>query len=161
MGLFVSLKILELSISTDEIVPKISLLWVQPKKPIVRGIQEIKHEPNLSLDNQQNLAVAYCHVVILDMEGEGTLSSGSTWIFFLPSRISHVFATDPCGHRMRRYQDLQLNDNHRQKLRSGHLTCRDLVHQNMPSPVHSSCTLVTQQILATSFLPMFKSKAST
>ena len=63
-----------------------------------------------------------------------------TWIFFLPSRISHVFATDPCGHRP--------------KLRSGHLTCRDLVHQNMPSPVHSSCTLVTQQILATSFFPV-------
>ena len=77
---------------------------MQPKKPIVRGIQEIKHEPNLSLDNQ-NLAVAYCHVV-MDMQGEGTLSSGSTWIFFLPSRISHVFATDPCGHRMRRCQDL-------------------------------------------------------
>lgn len=51
---------------------------VQPTKPIVRGIQEIKHEPNLSLDKQQSLAVAYCHVVILDMEGEGNLSSGST-----------------------------------------------------------------------------------
>ena len=51
---------------------------VQPTKPIVRGIQEIKHEPNLSLDKQQTLAVAYCHVVILDMEGEGNLSSGST-----------------------------------------------------------------------------------
>ena len=51
---------------------------VQPTKPIVRGIQEIKHEPNLSLDKQQSLTVAYCHAVILDMEGEGNLSSGST-----------------------------------------------------------------------------------
>ena len=109
---------------------------VQPTKPIVRGIQEIKHEPNLSLDKQQSLSCG-------DL-GHGGWGKPFLRVYSLhQSRISHVFATDPCG-----------------QLRSGHLTCRDLVHQNMPSPVHSSCTLVTQQILPASFLPMFKSKAS-